>query len=200
MRPAPAILGRMNSPHDSDEELMRRFAQGEAAAFEDLYERHERRIWRYLARAAGDPAVAEELMQEVWFSVARHARSYVPTARFTTWLYTLAHHRLIDALRARRPLASIDDFDGSDAELARALTADRDAEPLAVLQASETAVSAARALNQLPVEQRTAFLLHLDGGLGLEEIAELMGSTFETTKSRLRYARAKLRGLLSEAT
>ena len=69
-----------------------------------------------------------------------------------------------------------------------------------MLQASETAVSAARALNQLPVEQRTALLLHLDGGLGLEEIAELMGSTFETTKSRLRYARAKLRGLLSEAT
>ena len=107
---------------------------------------------------------------------------------------------VIDAMRTRRPLASIDDFDGSDAEIAQALTADRAAEPLAVLQAAETAIGAARALDQLPVEQRTAFLLHLDGGLGLEEIAELMGSTFETTKSRLRYARAKLRGLLAEAT
>lgn len=177
---------------------MRRFAAGEAVAFETLYERYERRIWRYLSRNTGDAGIAEELMQDVWFSVARHASTYQPSAKFVTWLYTLAHHRLVDLLRTRRPVTSIDTIDEGDALYGHALTADRDAEPLAVLEAAETVQIASDSLMKLPVPQRTAFLLHLDGGLTLEEIAELTGASFETTKSRLRYARAKLRERFSE--
>ena len=177
---------------------MRRFATGEAAAFEALYLRHERRIWRYLKRNVEDPAVAEELMQDVWFAVARQASSYRPTARFTTWLYTLAHNRSIDVIRARRPQVSIDDLGGEHAAPAAALTADRNAEPDEVLAAYDEVHRLAAAIERLPIEQRAAFLLHVDGELSVEEVSAVTGANFQTTKSRLRYARTKLRELLSE--
>jgi len=87
----------------SDEALMLRFASGDVRAFEELYRRHELKVWRYLQRNLGNRAIADELMQDVWFSVARAARGYRPSARFTTWLLTLAHNRLVDAKRATRP-------------------------------------------------------------------------------------------------
>ena len=188
----------MAGPDDSDEELMRRYASGDVAAFEALYERHERRIWRYLTRNLRDPATAEELMQEVWFTVARQAAAYRPTARFTTWLYTLSHHRMIDVLRARRPAVRLDELDDADAQHAQALAAPRSTEPDALLQDRQQQQRLLAALARLPLEQRGALLMHLDGELSVEEIAAATGTSFETAKSRLRYARAKLRELLAE--
>ena len=89
----------MDLPVESDENLMMRFGRGEAAAFETLYHRHESRLFRYLYRQLHDQASADDLMQEVWFAVARNARNYEPSARFTTWLFTLARNRMIDLLR-----------------------------------------------------------------------------------------------------
>ncbi len=71
-------MGRMSDPAESDEALLGRYARGDAAAFAALYRRHEMRIWRYLERNVGNRASAEELMQEVWFAVARDAGRYQP--------------------------------------------------------------------------------------------------------------------------
>src|SRR5579863_611233 len=84
---------------ESDEELMARYGRGDAAAFESLYRRHEMRVWRYLERNVRNRATADELMQEVWFAVARDAARYEPSAKFTTWLFTIAHNRMIDSIR-----------------------------------------------------------------------------------------------------
>jgi len=80
------------APH-TDEVLMQRYAGGDAKSFEVLYQRHEMRVWRYLERNVRNAAVADDLMQEVWFSVAREAVRYQPSARFSTWLFTIAHRR-----------------------------------------------------------------------------------------------------------
>src|SRR5471030_2517603 len=93
---------------ESDETLMARYGRGDVAAFELLYRRHEMRVWRYLERNVGNRAIADELMQEVWFAVARDATRYEPSARFTTWLFTIAHNRMIDAIRVRRQESSLD--------------------------------------------------------------------------------------------
>src|SRR5277367_5290092 len=93
---------------ESDEELMARYGRGDAAAFEALYRRHEMRVWRYLERKVRNRAISDELMQEVWFAVARDAVRYQPTARFTTWLFTIAHHRMIDSFRTNRRHISLD--------------------------------------------------------------------------------------------
>jgi RNA polymerase sigma factor (sigma-70 family) len=191
-------VGDSTLTDDSDEALIGRYARGDAAAFELLYRRHEMRVWRYLQRNLRDAATADELMQEVWFAVARDAARYRPSARFTTWLFSIAHNRMIDSIRARRRHMSLESLSHDSDEVARQLTADPSASPVAAAVARDEAAALIRAVEELPREQREAFLLQVEGDLDIEEIARITGSSFETTKSRLRYARTKLREMLKE--
>jgi RNA polymerase sigma-70 factor (ECF subfamily) len=188
----------MRDAGESDEALMQRYAHGDVAAFETLYRRHELRVWRYLNRSVRNPATADELMQEVWFAVARDAPRYRPEARFTTWLFTIAHNRMIDLSRTRRQSVSLEAIGHEDGSVVERLTADPRAGPFASVVARDQAGALKQALAELPAEQREAFLLQAEGDLAVEEIARITGSSFETTKSRLRYARTRLRELLKE--
>jgi RNA polymerase sigma factor (sigma-70 family) len=188
----------MTAADDSDESLMARYARGDAVAFEVLYRRHEMRVWRYLERTVANRATADELLQEVWFAVARDAPRYRPSAKFTTWLFTIAHNRMIDAIRTTRRPLSLETVGYEAAAVVEKLTADAGAGPLAAALAEDQAGALNRALAQLPAEQREAFLLQVEGDLSVEEVAGVMQSSFETTKSRLRYSRSKLRELLRE--
>ena len=188
----------MNDNRETDEALIGRYARGDAAAFESLYRRHELRVWRYLERNVRNRATADELLQEVWFAVARDAERYEPKARFTTWLFTIAHNRMIDSIRASRPHLSLETI-GTDAPaMMPLLTAEPNTSPFAAAVARDQAAVIVRAVEQLPAEQREALLLQIEGDMSVEEIAALTHSSFETAKSRLRYARAKLRELLKE--
>jgi RNA polymerase sigma factor (sigma-70 family) len=188
----------MNDADPSDEALIACYVRGDAQAFTTLYRRHELRIWRYLERNVGNRATAEELMQEVWFAVARDVEGWRPAARFTTWLFTIARNRVVDALRARRPQVSLDVVGHEDAAVVERLTADAALGPPAAAEARDRAAALTAALARLPPEQRDALLLQLEGDLSVEEVAALTGTGFETVKSRLRYARTQLRELLSE--
>ena len=137
-------------------------------------------------------------MQEVWFAVARDAARYSPSARFTTWLFTIAHNRMIDSIRTSRRQTSLDALGYEAESVAEQLTSAPNTGPFAMAVARDQAGSLARAFEQLPGEQREAFLLQIEGDLSVEEIAAITDSSFETTKSRLRYARTKLRELLKE--
>src|SRR4029077_14316664 len=111
-----------------------------AAAFEFLYQRHESRVFRYLHRNVRNEASANDLMQEVWFAVARGAADYRPSAKFTTWLFTIAHHRMVDMIRADRRLQSLDGGDAVDAEgfsLLDRVAADGKLEPPAQVQSQD---------------------------------------------------------------
>jgi RNA polymerase sigma factor, sigma-70 family len=101
----------------SDEQLMLAYATGDARAFDTLYARHKGGIYRYLLRQCRDAGIAEQLFQDVWMNLIRVRASYQPSAKFTTWLYTLAHNRLIDHHRAtgRVTLVSTDDESHADA-------------------------------------------------------------------------------------
>jgi RNA polymerase sigma-70 factor (ECF subfamily) len=92
--PAPAIAAA-----ERDEDLMLAYAAGDAAAFETLYSRHKGGVYRYVLRQCANAGIAEELFQDVWMNVLRARASYVPTAKFTTWLYRIAYNRLIDHWR-----------------------------------------------------------------------------------------------------
>jgi RNA polymerase sigma-70 factor (ECF subfamily) len=191
----------MSLSQESDESLMLRYGRGEVAAFEFLYQRHESRVFRYLRRNVRNESSANDLMQEVWFAVVRGAANYQPSAKFTTWLFTIAHNRMVDMIRANHRLQSLDagdDLDPDGSSLPDRLAVDGKLEPLAQVQSQDEAAALLSAVAQLPPEQRSAFLLQAEGGLSVEEIAGATGSNFETVKSRLRYARAKLRQLLWE--
>jgi RNA polymerase sigma factor (sigma-70 family) len=183
---------------ETDEALLGRYAGGEAAAFERLYARHEMRTWRYIVRNIGNRATADELMQDVWFAVAREAPRYRPTAKFTTWLFTIAHHRVIDWVRtSRRPL-SLEALGPEAGAVITQLASEPTQGPLAAAEATERSGALLQALERLPTEQRDAILIQMEADLSVEEIANITGTSFETAKSRLRYARQKLRELLEE--
>ena len=187
----------MDPAHEpTDETLMQAFAAGDAGAFETLYDRHQLAVWRYVRRSVHDAALADELVQDVWFTLVRQAPRYEPRARFRTWLFTLAHHRLVDHFRTHHPHASLDATTDDGASLADTLAADSGFGPLRQLQSREQAQALLDALAALPAAQREAFLLQAEGALTVTEIAQTTGVPLETAKSRLRYARASLRQTL----
>ena len=135
---------------DTDEALMLAYGAGRAGAFDVLYARHKGGVYRYLLRHCRNAGLADELFQDVWMNAIRARATYAPTARFTTWLYTLAHNRLVDHWRAngQAKFVSIDadpeDPDGGSARgLVEALPGARNDEP-------EVACADARARHRAP--------------------------------------------------
>jgi RNA polymerase sigma-70 factor (ECF subfamily) len=174
----------MGDAESSDEELMLGYRDGDAAAFDVLYARHKGGLYRYLQRQCRSAAAAEELFQDVWMNLIRARAGYTVQAKFTTYLYRLAHNRLIDHYR-KSSQAAISSFDDADGEALEELPDDHATPPDAAYDS--------RQLAELPEAQREAFLLQQEGGMSIEEIALATGVTRETAKSRLRYAMSKLR-------
>jgi RNA polymerase sigma-70 factor, ECF subfamily len=186
----------------TDEALMSAYGRGDAQAFESLYARHKGGTYRYFLRhLAGDAAVAEELHQDLWLRVIGARERYAAQAKFATWLYTLARHRLVDHWRALHgvSLASLED-DGVAAQAEERMVSVNDVDdgPLHATIDAETSRRLVTALAGVPPLQRDAFLLHVEGGLPLEEIARLTATSGETVKSRLRYAYRRLRATLED--
>lgn len=191
---------------DTDEALMLRFGEGNAPAFEVLYARHKGPLFRYFRRQS-DEAHAEELFQEVWMRVIKARGNYTVEAKFTTWLYRIAHNRLVDHYRAsgKRLEQSLDQLE-SDPSSEEARTTEHEplladapsARPDEAAFRQQQLASFGAALDALPPEQREAFILREDGGLSLDQIAETTGVGRETAKSRLRYAVSRLRKTLEQ--
>lgn len=172
-----------------DEELMLAYRGGDAGAFETLYARYRGRLYRFVLRSVKSRAVGEELFQEIWMRVIEARQRYTPQSRFSTWLYTIAHHRLVDHWRKRGlTLVALDgdELPGTSPD------------PAQHAQAREKLDRFAAALEALPPLQREAFLLHEEGGLSVAEIARATLSDDEAAKSRLRYAMAKLRSAVDD--
>lgn len=187
-------LAAVTTASTSDEELMLGYASGDARAFDLLYERNRGPLWRYVSRQLNDESVTADVFQEVWARVVAHRRSYEPRAKFSTWLYRVAHNCCVDHWRrtGRRRQREVDD----DASLER--LADESTPSPAELADDEQAAAALRAaLALLPEVQREAFLLYAEAGLDLRAIGEVTGVGTETAKSRLRYAVAKLKRALA---
>lgn len=196
---ASGIMPRMSAAATPDETLLARFNAGDVAAFEELYARHERPLWRFIVRLCPDRASAEELLQETWFAVTREAARFHPEARFAPWLYAIARYRVIDRHRATRRTESLDAPASPDGTpLAEHLPDEHSPSPLAQSAQREQGAAILAALAQLPREQREVFVLQMETDLRIEDIAIVTGTTFETARSRLRYARDKLRALLKD--
>ena len=184
----PSMPGEAN-----DQDLMLRYRDGDTQAFEELYGRHKGPLYRYLLRHTGNAANAEEVFQEVWIKVIRSRDGYRPLAKFTTWLYRIGHNCFIDHVRRQGRNALESRNETQPDEL---MAAHGNPESAAVL--SESGEKLSRAISDLPPDQREAFLLRVEGGFGLNEIASITDAGRETVKSRLRYAMRKLREALED--
>lgn len=186
-----ARLALVTADSVSDEQLMLRYRDGDADAFDELYGRHRGGVFRYVLRQVGLRSAAEEVFQEIWMNIVSSRARYRVEARFATFLYRVAHNCTIDHFRRKTPLHLISLDDDAD-EAIQVAGPDRD-QPERVAALRQTAAKFLNALALLPPEQREVFLLHEEGGLTLEEIATVTGTGRETAKSRLRYALARLR-------
>jgi len=193
---SPAYTPAAMHAQPPDEDLMLRFGAGDAAAFDTLYARHRGGVFRYLLRQCGDRSLAEELFQDIWMNLVQARARYRVQAKFTTYLYTLAHNRLMDHFRRHRVagLVCVDQHEDCVPELPAPATA----EPERMAQSREQAARLLALIRELPAAQREAFVLSQEGDLSVEEIAQVTGCNPETAKSRLRYALAKLREGMKE--
>lgn len=187
----------MQTDDDTDETLMLRYQDGDADAFARLYARHKASLYRYLLRQCGQSATAEELFQEIWLKLIAARTGYTVQARFATWLYRIAHNRLIDHYRASRRGLPVS-YAGDCPEWIK-VPAPTEGQPEHQDDRRRQAERLLELLAELPEAQREAVLLKEEGGLSLEEIAQATGTRRETVKSRLRYALAHLRRGLVDA-
>ena len=175
-----------------DSALMLRYQEGDADAFEALYRRHNDSLFRYLMRLSLHQDTAEDVFQEAWGKIINSRSKYRPTAKFSTFLFRVAHNCFIDHLRKNKRHTAETSFDPD-------LTASPDDDPD---QMTEKHLARRRLdawLGQIPPEQRDVFLLYEDGGFSIDEIATITGVNRETAKSRLRYAAGKLKTALLES-
>jgi RNA polymerase sigma-70 factor, ECF subfamily len=191
------------APPDPDAALMLQARQGDAAAFAALVERWRQPVVNFLYRMLPDAEEAEDLAQAVFVQVWKTAGRYEPTARFSTFLFTVARNLCLNELRrrARHPAQSLEEPPaGGDADEGAAWTrqvrdpaqtpADHAAQNRELVGKVEAALAA------LPEKQRVALVLCREGELSYEEIAAVLGVTVPATKSLIHRARETLKARL----
>ena len=185
----PYALKMDETPEDSA--LMLRYRDGDVAAFEVLYRRHNNALYRYLLRLCHHRDTAEDIFQDVWGKIIKSRQNYRPTAKFSTFLYRVAHNCFIDHIRRNKRHSHTVDIEPDKQP-------DPGDQPEALAERSMARRRLDAALRALPEEQRDVFLLHEEAGLNLDQIASVTGANRETAKSRLRYAVKKLRVAINE--
>ncbi len=179
-----------------DEQLMLSYQGGDAGAFQTLYARHKGRLYRFMLRSVKNAGETDELFQDVWMRVIESRARYAPSAKFGTWLYTIAHNRMMDHFR-RNSLRAVDAPEDVQAA-AEAIPLRAGEQPEALAETREDLRRLAAAIAALPHAQREVFLLHEESGLSVPEIADATADNAEAVTTRLRYALQKLREALRD--
>jgi RNA polymerase sigma-70 factor (ECF subfamily) len=170
---------------NDDQEVIDRVLGGDRESFRYLVVRYQGPLFSLVGNLVSDRGECEDIVQEVFLSAYTHLRSYNPRrASFSTWLFTIARNRCVNAWKKRRPkildeLPEAADHRTPDVTLAEA----------EMFRQLDTALAA------LPVEQQTAFILGEIQGLSHQEISRIEGVKVGTVKSRISRARDKLRSL-----
>jgi RNA polymerase sigma-70 factor (ECF subfamily) len=190
----PAAAGRAGAPAGRQDELamVERCRRGDLGAFEELYRLHAGRLYSVALRLVGNPADAEDLLQEVFLAAHRKLDTFRGESALGTWLYRLATNLCLDHLRSRS---------GRSRQVTDALDDDAglpDPASATLAEQTVTKMDLERALARLPEGCRAAFVLHDVEGLEHREVAEVLGVAEGTSKSQVHKARMKLRALLAE--
>jgi len=183
---------------------MAAYQKGDVDAFAELAARHEKRLWNFLRRFVRDKATAEDLLQEVFLRVVRSAAEWQPSAKVSTWLFTIARNLCTDQarraeLRQAESLEQSADPGAGDSGLRRIdRVAAQSGNAETEVMGREIASLVDRAVGELPVEQREVFLMREVMDMSFAEIAAQVGASEPTVKSRMRYALQRLRSLLGD--
>jgi RNA polymerase sigma-70 factor (ECF subfamily) len=186
----------MAHPHDPDAALMLRVKQGDRDAFEALVEKYKQPVMNLVYRTLPDATEAEDLAQHVFVQVFKSAHRYEVSAKFSTWIFTIARNLCLNEIRrrSRHPAESFDEAsaENEDQPLRQFEDLKTFSPPDALLQ-GELEEKIGEALASLPEKQRTALVLCRQDELSYEEIAEVLGCSLSATKSLIHRARETLK-------
>ena len=186
----------MSSNLDPDAALMLRVKQGDTAAFTELVEKYKQPIMNLAYRTVRDMTEAEDLAQNVFVQVYKSAARYKSTAKFSTWLFTIARNLCLNEIRrrSRHPAESLDapHPEQEDQPLQQFEDKKTFSPPESLLQ-GELAQQIDQALADLPENQRSAILLCRQEDLSYEDIAEALGCSVSATKSLIHRGRETLK-------
>jgi len=185
----------------SDEELMAAYQQGDVTAFDVLLGRHKNGVYNFLYRNMGQEENAEEGFQEIFSRVIKSAASYKPSAKFSTWLYTIARNYCIDHSRKEkwRQTTSLSEKvgDAEDLKLEDQI-ADETQDPEKDRNQKNLGEVVEQLLSKMNPDQKEVFLMREQSNIAFDDIAKIVGATTSTVKSRMRYALAFLRDELKK--
>lgn len=179
-----------------DNSWLRRYRAGDVGAIGEMVEHYRRPLFGYILRMTESQDDAEDIFQEVWIRALRHVDQY-KEKRLLSWLFRIAHNLIIDRARKKKPdislNASFDDQTSLEERVPGPLPSPAD-------QAGDkdTGQRITIAVNQLPLEQRSVFLMRMHGNLSFKEIARLQGISVNTALGRMHYAIEKLRKRLAD--
>lgn len=185
----------------ADEALMQSYATGDIEAFEELLARHRQPLFGYLCRMLKNRELAEDILQEVFIRVIRSRTSYKKSAKFTTWLYRIAHNACIDALRREKYRKteslseSVGGSEGTGMQLQDVIPSANPG-PDEVVAREQLSEALKQCIARLSPEQREVFVLRQYQDLPFQEIARVTRTSESTVKSRMRYALKNLRTML----
>lgn len=164
-----------------------RILQGDTDEYRSVVQRYQQSVISMIRHLVGRTADCEDIAQEVFLSAFRHLRSFDPErSRFSTWLFTIARNKSINALRNNRSVSLTNDRAQS-----------RSDEPIEFLERAEVFRELDKALRQLPDRYRRAFILAEFEGLSYDQIAQIECTGLGTVKSRIHRAREKLQQALA---
>lgn len=168
---------------------MKAYAAGDTVAFEHLYARHRGALYRYYRRQL-EEAEAHDCFQTLWLKIIHYQDRYSPDAPFRHYLFTLAHNVLMDHYREHRRKGA---HPGVAEPVEPDALADPAGDPEPQVERAELTGHLHRLIRSLPLQQREAWLLRQETSFSTAEIARVTGTSEEGVKSRLRYARDKLK-------
>lgn len=185
---------------DEDTTLMVRVSEGDQQAFELLVERYRQRVIGVLFHLVGNADDADELAQEVFLRVFRSRRGYKPTAKFSTWLFTIVNNLALNAIRNRKRkatnIASTESGPLGARPMELLAVSPSGASPSRVFAREEMAEIVRQAVAQLSEDQRMAVMLHRFEGMSYKQIGDVLEKSEMAVKSLLSRARTSLREIL----
>jgi RNA polymerase sigma-70 factor (ECF subfamily) len=184
--------------NDPDVTLVERALQGDMEAFDYLVRKHECRVFRTTLAITGNPADAEEALQDAFLNVYQHLMEFRRDSRFTTWLTRIAINAALHKIRRQKEIISLDDEGSDEGEFQPRHVEDWSANPEELYATEEIRQIVQHAVEKLPPLYRVVFVLRDVTELDTVETAEVLGLTIAAVKTRLLRARLMLRESLAE--
>ncbi len=181
----------------SDADLLSAFSKGDASALDQLVARYKQALFPWFVGMTGNRADAEDLFQDLWFRVIRHAGRFNDVS-FKAWLWKIARNLVIDFRRKRKPDISLDAVESEDDQPLLDQLMSTDCGPAVRVEREDLTRRVMRAVAKLPEVQREVFLLRVQGDLPFGEIAETLNIPLNTALGRMHDAMTKLKKALAE--